>query len=409
MAPRIGIMACSMLTPELKAVARNEQWQDVEIIPLPCQCLAGSSGDQPTCLSPPAQLSEDLDLHLIGCPSPQPWLDEVPWAERVTSHHMDTCFKLFLPSRVIDQYTCDGAYLTTPGWLSDWRGHLDELGFSDEGIKEFFGEFARQVVFIDTGTGENAAQDCAEFCEHVGLPCLTIPAGLDLATLILRVIVQGARLNQEIAHTGKLKRLLHQEVAQGGLLLEMQSELSSLHQEEQVIQKIQGIFTVMYSPGEVAVVSLQNGDLKYSHPPRISEARMVAIKDFLTEKAGRSYAFLPGEEGFIVRFGESQGVNGAALLTNFIFPENRDQYLNQTLSLAPVFKLVIDRARALHGILPVCSFCHQIKDRHGVWQRFEEYISQRTEALFSHSVCPGCFKENYPELVSDPDQENQGA
>lgn len=47
--------------------------------------------------------------------------------------------------------------------------------------------------------------------------------------------------------------------------------------------------------------------------------------------------------------------------------------------------------RTLEGILPVCSYCKKIRDDADHWCRMEEYITARSEARFSHSVCPGCY------------------
>lgn len=57
----------------------------------------------------------------------------------------------------------------------------------------------------------------------------------------------------------------------------------------------------------------------------------------------------------------------------------------------------LDQIKVLHGILPICSFCKQIRNDRGAWQRLEEYIQSHSEAEFSHSVCPKCMKEHYPD------------
>ena len=54
--------------------------------------------------------------------------------------------------------------------------------------------------------------------------------------------------------------------------------------------------------------------------------------------------------------------------------------------------------RSLQGILPICSFCKRIRNLEGDWESLEGYITKRSEAEFSHSVCPQCAKEHYPEL-----------
>jgi len=60
----------------------------------------------------------------------------------------------------------------------------------------------------------------------------------------------------------------------------------------------------------------------------------------------------------------------------------------------------LEQITTLHGILPICSFCKQIRNDQGAWQRLEDYIQRHSEAEFSHSICPKCAKEHYPEYCS---------
>jgi PAS domain S-box-containing protein len=53
--------------------------------------------------------------------------------------------------------------------------------------------------------------------------------------------------------------------------------------------------------------------------------------------------------------------------------------------------------KTLSGFLPICSHCKKIRDDEGYWQLLETYISERSQAQFSHSLCPECLKELYPE------------
>ncbi len=53
--------------------------------------------------------------------------------------------------------------------------------------------------------------------------------------------------------------------------------------------------------------------------------------------------------------------------------------------------------RQLQGLLPICMFCKKIRDDWDSWQRIESYISEHTDAQFSHSICDDCLRENYPE------------
>jgi hypothetical protein len=55
----------------------------------------------------------------------------------------------------------------------------------------------------------------------------------------------------------------------------------------------------------------------------------------------------------------------------------------------------------LSGMLPICSFCKNIRNDEGYWQEIEAYIRERTTAEFSHSVCNDCLKKYYPDIYED--------
>jgi len=58
-----------------------------------------------------------------------------------------------------------------------------------------------------------------------------------------------------------------------------------------------------------------------------------------------------------------------------------------------------NRIKRLEGVLPTCMYCKKIRDEANRWVNIEQYISQRTEASFSHGVCPSCYQEIVkPEL-----------
>ena len=53
--------------------------------------------------------------------------------------------------------------------------------------------------------------------------------------------------------------------------------------------------------------------------------------------------------------------------------------------------------KTLHGILPICASCKKIRDDKGYWKQIESYISEHSEAEFSHGYCPECGKKALEE------------
>ena len=62
----------------------------------------------------------------------------------------------------------------------------------------------------------------------------------------------------------------------------------------------------------------------------------------------------------------------------------------------------IDRITVLQGLLPICSFCKKIRDDTGYWNQIEVYIGKHSQAEFSHSLCPECVREHYPDFADEP-------
>jgi phosphoserine phosphatase RsbU/P len=53
----------------------------------------------------------------------------------------------------------------------------------------------------------------------------------------------------------------------------------------------------------------------------------------------------------------------------------------------------LSNVKRLQGLLPICSYCKKIRDGANYWHRVEQYIEERTDAEFTHGVCPDCFQE----------------
>jgi len=65
----------------------------------------------------------------------------------------------------------------------------------------------------------------------------------------------------------------------------------------------------------------------------------------------------------------------------------------------------LDEVRTLRGIVPICANCKQIRDDNGYWNQVEKYVSEHSEATFSHGICPECVKKLYPELAMNKDRD----
>jgi phosphoserine phosphatase RsbU/P len=53
----------------------------------------------------------------------------------------------------------------------------------------------------------------------------------------------------------------------------------------------------------------------------------------------------------------------------------------------------LKQVNQLRGLLPICMYCKRIRNDGDYWQQVETYISDHTEAEFSHGICPECYEK----------------
>jgi hypothetical protein len=117
----------------------------------------------------------------------------------------------------------------------------------------------------------------------------------------------------------------------------------------------------------------------------------------------RAPAFVLSEDGlgFSVRLVHEGRLVGTVDIARLAVPAYRDRYENTALTIAPVAAMLLVHARSLHGLIAICAYCKRIRDAQGTWHVLEDYLSEHSEALFSHGVCPSCMKD--ASLAGDAD------
>jgi PAS domain S-box-containing protein len=86
--------------------------------------------------------------------------------------------------------------------------------------------------------------------------------------------------------------------------------------------------------------------------------------------------------------------NGNGEIT-LVVEELRD--LTEVLQHQNLVKELQAQVRTLEGLLPICSHCKRIRNAAGEWEEVEVYVKERTEADFTHGICPACVEKYYAE------------
>jgi hypothetical protein len=76
--------------------------------------------------------------------------------------------------------------------------------------------------------------------------------------------------------------------------------------------------------------------------------------------------------------------------------ERRIKAEREKEELITALQQALAEVRKLEGILPTCAYCKNIRDDDGQWHQLELYIMSRSEAKFSHGICPECREKHFP-------------
>lgn len=141
------------------------------------------------------------------------------------------------------------------------------------------------------------------------------------------------------------------------------------------------------------------GRSKYSAHPAY---RSTGLESYIGTRlfvAGELYGTLnfssPSARGW--NFAE-QDVEALQLMAAWIGAElTRELIEQQRAALVGELEEKIVQLQRLEGLIPICSWCKNVRNDSGAWQGLERYVHTHTGAQFSHGICPPCRDEHFPE------------
>jgi PAS domain S-box-containing protein len=91
-------------------------------------------------------------------------------------------------------------------------------------------------------------------------------------------------------------------------------------------------------------------------------------------------------------------IQGASIVLRDITDRKRQE--KERLRLIDELKEALKRVKTLNGLLPICASCKKIRNDGGYWEQVETYIRSRSNAEFTHGICPDCVRLLYPQYQS---------
>jgi hypothetical protein len=125
-------------------------------------------------------------------------------------------------------------------------------------------------------------------------------------------------------------------------------------------------------------------------------ATIIIVKD--------SFSWLPYRHGFYFYWDE--GIKVVLLLVvSYGVYEIKKLLLEKERSNAEL-KQALSEIKELRQMIPICAWCHSIRNDRGFYERIEVYLGKITGAGFTHGICPNCVEKYYGHLGQGEQQES---
>lgn len=347
------VLVCEHFIKEARAAISDLELKDVECAAFPARCgRPPVNADE--IREAEAQLSPAPEARTVvfgGCciSGIQPFLSD---SESVSSCYTPQCFEMVASKSFVESLMAEGAFLTTPGWLSKWRQWIDRSGFDRQIAREYFAESVKRIVLLDTATDAAAANNQEAFAAFVDLPALQIPVGIDTFKIFVhrRILIERREASRESAR--KERQQYHQEQADFAMTLDLLSQIPMASTEKEAFASTASVFTMLFAPGVIVYAEKENLSeprawLLYADGPpvdvsdRASRITQVLEKNRLTR--GRDYLAL--------RMASGQDRIRGLEVQNVAFPQYLDRYAQISQAVADVCGLAIDNARSHENLV----------------------------------------------------------
>ena len=255
---KLCIIVCDNFSPEINHIINSNDYPDVIVKSFYSFCNNSNLIIEKVEKAITDSDSNCSDIVYIGCPCYLSQKGKLEKNNNLQIINMEQSFELLLSKEMIEHFVSQKFYLISTGWLKSYKRHVKDWGFAPENAKQFFGEIAQKILFLDTGLPGDFSSQIKEISEYMGLPYEILPIGLTHCKLFLDSIISKYREEWERMANNERLAAVSRRTADYALLFNEIKSLVELANEDEIIDKISNLINMLFAPKEIKYIPDNN-------------------------------------------------------------------------------------------------------------------------------------------------------
>ncbi len=237
------------------------------------------------------------------------------------------CFSYILNDHMVEYILRHGGYIITCHWLKNWKRYIEKMGFSTQDARKFFQGICRELVVPTLPEQASETKIKAdELSNYLKIPYFILKIDLTPLENFLKSIIWDRKIRElEPVILEKSNK-----IAEYAALFDILDQLIGSETFEAVYEKIQELFIEIMGAAK----------FKFHRGSEFSDPRLKKLITDFKKKNNKIY--LKKKDKFYILVHRKGKIYGIIEVSNFLFPQHIDRYLNFATLIAPVFALVLN-------------------------------------------------------------------